>query len=183
MRSQLLSCRSGKLTPSQVAKNIIAVLEDCDKSTPPLRAIVQWDQEQIMLVMPVGKGASATTRAVERVEVLLICYTEKYVHFCFYLVQRITESLLPFLQKEAALRQFVSYWTTIFLFLNQNFCAHVASVSMDASRQHFPTSIQWKKITYIVWLVSNLTKLFVVSVIKLVMSCSSTLSYMFSSSV
>lgn len=47
----------------------------------------------------------------------------------------------------------------------------------------FSTSIQWKKITYIVWLVSNLTKLFVVSVIKLVMSCSSTLSYMFSSSV
>lgn len=136
-----------------------------------------------MLVMPVGKGASSTTRAVERVEVLLICYTEKYVHFCFYLVQRITESLLPFLQKEAALRQFVSYWTTIFLFLNQNFCAHVASVSMDASRQHFPTSIQQKKIAYIVWLVSNLTKLFVVSVIKLVMSCSSTLSYMFSSSV
>ncbi|KFW89688.1 Fatty acid amide hydrolase, partial [Phalacrocorax carbo] len=44
-----LDCyRSGKLTPSQVAKNIIAVLEDCDKSTPPLRAIVQWDREQIM---------------------------------------------------------------------------------------------------------------------------------------
>lgn len=86
MRSQLLSCRSGKLTPSQVAKNIIAVLEDCDKSTPPLRAIVQWNQEQIMLVMSVRKGASTTTRAVGRAEVLLICYTEKYVHFCFFLV-------------------------------------------------------------------------------------------------
>lgn len=62
----LLSCRSGKLTPSQVAKNIIAMLEDCDKSTPPLRAIVQWDQEQIMLVMSASgrKGASATPRAV-----------------------------------------------------------------------------------------------------------------------
>lgn len=61
-----LSCRSGKLTPSQVAKNIIAVLEDCDKSTPPLRAIVQWDQEQIMLVMSASarKRASATPRAV-----------------------------------------------------------------------------------------------------------------------
>lgn len=86
MRSQLLSCRSGKLTPSQVAKNIIAVLEDCDKSTPPLRAIVQWNQEQIMLVMSVRKGSSTTTRAVGRAEVLLICYTEKYVHFCFFLV-------------------------------------------------------------------------------------------------
>lgn len=66
-RSQLLlSCRSGKLTPSQVAKNIIATLEDCDKSTPPLRAIVQWDQEQIMLVMSASgrKGSSATSRAV-----------------------------------------------------------------------------------------------------------------------
>lgn len=56
----LLSCRSGKLTPSQVAKNIIAMLEDCDKSSPPLRAIVQWDQEQIMQVM----SASATPKAV-----------------------------------------------------------------------------------------------------------------------
>jgi len=66
-RSQLLlSCRSGKLTPSQVAKNIIAMLEDCDKSTPPLRAIVQWDQEQIMLVMSASgrREASATLRAV-----------------------------------------------------------------------------------------------------------------------
>ncbi|NWW78983.1 FAAH hydrolase, partial [Climacteris rufus] len=49
--------RSGKLTPSQVARNIIAMLEDCDKSTPPLRAIVQWDQEQIMLM-----AEASTTR-------------------------------------------------------------------------------------------------------------------------
>lgn len=79
-RSQLLlSCRSGKLTPSQVAKNIIAMLEDCDKSTPPLRAIVQWDEEQIMLVM------SASGR--KQAEALLLIYcTEKYVRFSSLLV-------------------------------------------------------------------------------------------------
>uniref|UniRef100_A0A8C8S821 Amidase domain-containing protein n=1 Tax=Pelusios castaneus TaxID=367368 RepID=A0A8C8S821_9SAUR len=43
-----LNCyRTGELTPSQVAKNIIAFLEDCEKSSPPLRAIVEWDRAQI----------------------------------------------------------------------------------------------------------------------------------------
>ncbi|CAM5077787.1 unnamed protein product [Natator depressus] len=43
-----LNCyRTGELTPFQVAKNIISSLEDCEKSSPPLRAIVQWDREQI----------------------------------------------------------------------------------------------------------------------------------------
>lgn len=103
--------------------------------------------------------------------------------FASFLCKGLQKDLLPFLQKEAALRQFISYWATIFLFLSQNFCAYVASVSMDSPKQYFPTSIQWKKKTYVVWLVSNLAKLFVVSVIKLVMTCSSTLSYTFSSSV
>ncbi|KAM7180085.1 uncharacterized protein RBU57_014018 isoform 1-T1 [Macrochelys suwanniensis] len=43
-----LNCyRTGELTPVQVAKNIISSLEDCEKSSPPLRAIVQWDRAQI----------------------------------------------------------------------------------------------------------------------------------------
>lgn len=38
------------MTPFQVAKNIISSLEDCEKSSPPLQAIVQWDREQIQKV-------------------------------------------------------------------------------------------------------------------------------------
>ncbi|XP_061494796.1 uncharacterized protein LOC133390353 isoform X2 [Rhineura floridana] len=44
-----LNCyRSGEVTPLQVARNIIAALEVAEKSSPNLRAIVQWDQEEII---------------------------------------------------------------------------------------------------------------------------------------
>lgn len=83
----LLSCRSGKLTPSQVAKNIIAVLEDCDKSTPPLRAIVQWDPEQIMLVMSASGRKGASVTPLEGAEaLLLIDCTGKYICLSSFLV-------------------------------------------------------------------------------------------------
>ncbi|KAJ7316116.1 hypothetical protein JRQ81_002278 [Phrynocephalus forsythii] len=42
-----LFARSGELTPSQVAKNILAVLEDAEAS-PPLRAITQWNRGEII---------------------------------------------------------------------------------------------------------------------------------------
>lgn len=105
-RSQLLlSCRSGKLTPSQVAKNIIATLEDCDKSTPPLRAIVQWDQEQIMLVMSAfaRKGASVTSRAVasiRRGKSSYILHREICTFFFPSLCGGLQTSLLSILQRD-----------------------------------------------------------------------------------
>lgn len=59
--------RSGEVTPLQVAKNIIAALEDAEKGSPPLRAIVQWDRKEIIKVcgdvcqwkgcLSVGKGS------------------------------------------------------------------------------------------------------------------------------
>lgn len=42
--------RSGEVTPLQVAKNIVAALEDAEKSSPQFRAIVQWDQDEILKV-------------------------------------------------------------------------------------------------------------------------------------
>uniref|UniRef100_A0ABM5FQW8 Uncharacterized protein isoform X1 n=2 Tax=Pogona vitticeps TaxID=103695 RepID=A0ABM5FQW8_9SAUR len=43
-----LNCyRSGELTPTQVAKNILAVLEDAETSSR-LQAIVQWDRREIL---------------------------------------------------------------------------------------------------------------------------------------
>ncbi|XP_062979684.1 uncharacterized protein LOC134397005 [Elgaria multicarinata webbii] len=44
-----LNCyQSGEVTPLQVAKNIIAALEATEKSSSPLRAIVQWNQQEII---------------------------------------------------------------------------------------------------------------------------------------
>ncbi|XP_044308321.1 fatty acid amide hydrolase-like [Varanus komodoensis] len=44
-----LNCyQSGELTPLQVAKNIIAALQDDEKSSLSIRAIVQWNQQEII---------------------------------------------------------------------------------------------------------------------------------------
>ncbi|GAB0177627.1 uncharacterized protein LOC129207839 [Grus americana] len=74
-----LDCyRSGKLTPSQVAKNIIATLEDCDKSTPPLRAIVQWDQEQIMLMAEASTARYRNKCTLSYLDGIPVCLKEEF---------------------------------------------------------------------------------------------------------
>ncbi|KGL76625.1 Fatty acid amide hydrolase, partial [Tinamus guttatus] len=74
-----LNCyRSGKLTPSEVAKNIIAVLEDCDKSTPPLRAIVQWDREQIMLMAEASTARYKTKCTLSHLDGIPVCLKEEF---------------------------------------------------------------------------------------------------------
>uniref|UniRef100_A0A663LME1 Fatty acid amide hydrolase-like n=1 Tax=Athene cunicularia TaxID=194338 RepID=A0A663LME1_ATHCN len=74
-----LDCyRSGKLTPSQVAKNIIAMLEDCDKSTPPLRAIVQWDQEQIMLMAEASTTRYRNKCTLSYLDGIPVCLKEEF---------------------------------------------------------------------------------------------------------
>ncbi|XP_068022087.1 uncharacterized protein [Melanerpes formicivorus] len=74
-----LDCyRSGKLTPAQVAKNIIATLEDCDKSTPPLRAIVQWDQEQIMLMAEASTARYRNQCTLSYLDGIPVCLKEEF---------------------------------------------------------------------------------------------------------
>ncbi|KAF2981593.1 hypothetical protein EK904_001055 [Melospiza melodia maxima] len=74
-----LECyRSGKLTPTQVAKNIIAMLEDCDKSTPPLRAIVQWDQEQIMLMAEASTTRYRNKCTLSCLDGIPVCLKEEF---------------------------------------------------------------------------------------------------------
>uniref|UniRef100_A0A8C3JU25 Amidase domain-containing protein n=1 Tax=Calidris pygmaea TaxID=425635 RepID=A0A8C3JU25_9CHAR len=74
-----LDCyRSGKLTPSQVATNIIAVLEDCDKSTPPLRAIVQWDREQIMLMAEASTVRYRNKSTLSYLDGIPVCLKEEF---------------------------------------------------------------------------------------------------------
>ncbi|NXL43436.1 FAAH hydrolase, partial [Podilymbus podiceps] len=70
--------RSGKLTPSQVAKNIIAMLEDCDKSTPSLRAIVQWDQEQIMLMAEASTARYRNKCTLSYLDGIPVCLKEEF---------------------------------------------------------------------------------------------------------
>ena len=40
--------RSGKTTPSEVAKNVLKAIADSDKADPPLRAIVQSDRDTVL---------------------------------------------------------------------------------------------------------------------------------------
>ena len=40
--------RSGKITPSEVAKNVLKAIADSDKADPPLRAIVQSDRDTVL---------------------------------------------------------------------------------------------------------------------------------------
>uniref|UniRef100_A0A8C9FJU6 Amidase domain-containing protein n=1 Tax=Pavo cristatus TaxID=9049 RepID=A0A8C9FJU6_PAVCR len=80
-----LDCyRSGKLTPSQVAKNIIAMLEDCDKSTPPLRAIVQWDQEQIMLMAEASTTRYRNKCTLSYLDGIPVCLKEEFKVVPYY---------------------------------------------------------------------------------------------------
>uniref|UniRef100_A0A8C3ECU6 Uncharacterized protein n=1 Tax=Corvus moneduloides TaxID=1196302 RepID=A0A8C3ECU6_CORMO len=74
-----LECyQSGKLTPSQVAKNIIAMLEDCDKSTPPLRAVVQWDREQIMLMAEASTTRYRNKCTLSCLDGIPVCLKEEF---------------------------------------------------------------------------------------------------------
>uniref|UniRef100_A0A7M4E769 Fatty acid amide hydrolase-like n=2 Tax=Crocodylus porosus TaxID=8502 RepID=A0A7M4E769_CROPO len=57
IQDYLNSYRTGELTPTQIAENVISLLEDCEKSSPPLRAIVQWDKQQIRMM-----AEASTTR-------------------------------------------------------------------------------------------------------------------------
>lgn len=52
--------RSGTLTPSQVAENIIRAIEDSENMNPPLKALVQWDQK---LILKMADASTARYRA------------------------------------------------------------------------------------------------------------------------
>ena len=42
--------RSGELTPSDVAENVIRAIHDSEEQDPKLRAIVQWNEDEIRQV-------------------------------------------------------------------------------------------------------------------------------------
>ncbi|XP_062906726.1 uncharacterized protein LOC134347969 isoform X1 [Mobula hypostoma] len=52
--------KSGKTTPTQVAKNVIRALEDAHQTTAPLRAIVQYESH---LIMKMAEASTARYRA------------------------------------------------------------------------------------------------------------------------
>ncbi|XP_067896922.1 uncharacterized protein [Heterodontus francisci] len=52
--------KSGKITPTQVAKNVINALEDADQAVAPLRAIVQYEGD---LVMKMAEASTARYQA------------------------------------------------------------------------------------------------------------------------
>ena len=46
----ITNCRSGALTPNDVAENIIRAMNDSEKQTPKLRAMIDWDEGEIRKV-------------------------------------------------------------------------------------------------------------------------------------
>lgn len=79
-----LNCyRSGELTPSQVAKNILAVLEDSGTS-PHLRAITQWDRRSIIKMAEASSARYRNKEPLSLLDGIPVCLKEeiKVVPYC-----------------------------------------------------------------------------------------------------
>ncbi|XP_054858832.1 uncharacterized protein LOC129345635 [Eublepharis macularius] len=73
-----LNCyRSGEVTPLQVAKNIVAALEDAEKSSPQLRAIVQWDREEILKVAEASTVRYRNKHPLSLLDGIPVCLKEE----------------------------------------------------------------------------------------------------------
>ncbi|XP_066469738.1 uncharacterized protein [Tiliqua scincoides] len=76
--SDYLNCyRSGEVTPLQVAKNIIAALDDADKCSPPLRAIVQWDRKEIIKMAETSTTRYRNKQPLSLLDGIPVCLKEE----------------------------------------------------------------------------------------------------------
>lgn len=74
-----LNCyRSGEVTPLQVAKNIIAALEDAEKGSPPLRAIVQWDRKEIIKMAEASTTRYRSKQPLSLLDGIPLCLKEEF---------------------------------------------------------------------------------------------------------
>ncbi|XP_060619406.2 uncharacterized protein [Anolis sagrei] len=73
-----LNCyRSGEVTPLQVAKNILAVLEDPERISPHLRAISQWDQEEIIKMAECSTARYREKKPLSLLDGIPVCLKEE----------------------------------------------------------------------------------------------------------
>ncbi|KAJ6658303.1 hypothetical protein lerEdw1_020575 [Lerista edwardsae] len=68
---------SGEVTPLQVAKNIIAALEDMEKHSPPLRAIVQWDRKEIIKMAEASTTRYKSKQPLSLLDGIPVCLKEE----------------------------------------------------------------------------------------------------------
>ncbi|XP_078088841.1 uncharacterized protein LOC144506507 [Mustelus asterias] len=69
--------RSGKITPTQVAKNIISALEDADQAVTPLRAIVQYEGDQIMKMAEASTARYRDNTPLSPLDGIPVCVKEE----------------------------------------------------------------------------------------------------------
>ncbi|XP_060092762.1 uncharacterized protein LOC132570278 [Heteronotia binoei] len=75
---EYLNCyRSGEVTPLQVAKNIVAALEDAEKSSPRFRAIVQWDRNEILQMAEASTARYRAKQPLSLLDGIPVCVKEE----------------------------------------------------------------------------------------------------------
>ncbi|XP_048358647.1 fatty acid amide hydrolase-like [Sphaerodactylus townsendi] len=77
IQDYLNSYRSGEVTPLQVAKNIVSALQDAEKSSPQLRAIVQWDREEILKMAEASAARYRSKRPLSLLDGVPVCLKEE----------------------------------------------------------------------------------------------------------
>ncbi|XP_015284477.1 PREDICTED: fatty acid amide hydrolase-like [Gekko japonicus] len=77
IQEYLNSYRSGEVTPLQVAKNILAALEDAGKSSPPFRAIVQWDRDEILKMAEASTARYRSKQPLSLLDGIPVCLKEE----------------------------------------------------------------------------------------------------------
>ncbi|XP_069492031.1 uncharacterized protein [Ambystoma mexicanum] len=68
---------AGDPTPTQVADSIIRALEDSEQSNPPLRAVIQWDREQIMKMAEASTARYKDQNPLSPLDGIPICVKEE----------------------------------------------------------------------------------------------------------
>ncbi|XP_077202359.1 uncharacterized protein LOC143841636 [Paroedura picta] len=69
--------RSGEVTPLQVAKKIAAALEDAEKSSPRLRAIVQWDRNEMLKMAEASTARYHAKQPLSLLDGIPVCLKEE----------------------------------------------------------------------------------------------------------
>ncbi|XP_038657877.1 fatty acid amide hydrolase-like [Scyliorhinus canicula] len=69
--------KSGKITPTQVAKNIISALEDADQAVTPLRAIVQYEGDEIIKMAEASTARYRANAPLSPLDGIPVCVKEE----------------------------------------------------------------------------------------------------------
>ncbi|XP_078416082.1 uncharacterized protein LOC144691652 [Cetorhinus maximus] len=69
--------KSGRITPIQIAKNVISALEDADQAATPLRAIVQYEGDQIIKMAEASTARYRANAPLSPLDGIPVCVKEE----------------------------------------------------------------------------------------------------------